>query len=136
MIDVVFLLLIFFVCAAAGQIKEAVLPTELSAPGETASETSAKQDPWVVDVWLTITTDPTGMTKVDMNGLEYSPVEMIAKPLRALADVSADSPVILKIGRNVPMQDWVVVYDLCEASGFESVNFAVRAEDVRTESPE
>ena len=30
MIDVVFLLLIFFICAAAGQVKEAVLPTEMS----------------------------------------------------------------------------------------------------------
>ena len=136
MIDVVFLLLIFFVCAAAGQIKEAVLPAELTAPGEVESETSAERDPWVVDVWLTIDTDDAGRTRVDMNGLEYSPVETIAEPLRALADVSADSPVILKIGQNVPMQQWVAVYDLCEASGFESVNFAVRAEDVRTPSSE
>ena len=132
MIDVVFLLLIFFICAAAGQIKEAVLPTELSAPGEVDADAATDRDPWVVDVWLAIESDDAGQTSVDMNGLKYSPVELIAEPLRTLAEVSADSPVILKIGGNVPMQDWVTVYDLCEASGFESVNFAVRAEDVRT----
>ena len=132
MIDVVFLLLIFFVCAAAGQIKEAVLPTELTAPGEVSAEAAAERDPWVVEVWLTISTDESGTSTVDMNGLKHSPVEMVAKPLRDLADVSADSPVILQIGQNVPMRDWVAVYDLCEASGFESVNFAVSAEDVRT----
>ena len=30
LIDVVFLLLIFFVCASTGQIRESLLPTELS----------------------------------------------------------------------------------------------------------
>lgn len=131
MIDVVFLLLIFFICAAAGQIKEAVLPTEMSASGSVASEPPPERDPWVVDVWLKLSSDESGVTTVDMNGSAYSPVASIAQPLRMLGELSPENPVILDIGEAVPMRDVVAVYDLCEAAGFESVNFAARAEDLR-----
>jgi biopolymer transport protein ExbD len=130
MIDVVFLLLIFFICAAAGQVKEAVLPTEMSATGNVAAETPTERDPWIVDVWLKLSADESGNTTVDMNGSTYSPVATVAEPLQALGDLSPESPVILEIAPNVPMRDVVAVYDLCETAGFEAVNFAARAEDV------
>jgi biopolymer transport protein ExbD len=136
MIDVVFLLLIFFICAAAGQIKEAVLPTEMSSTGSVASEQAADRDPWIVEVWLKLTSDADGETSVDMNGSAYSPVAAIAAPLRTLADLSPENPVILQIDPNVPMRDVIAVYDLCESAGFDSVNFAARAEDLRPPRPQ
>jgi biopolymer transport protein ExbD len=131
MIDVVFLLLIFFICAAAGQIKESVLPTEMSATGNVAAEAPIERDPWIVDVWLKLSADESGTTTVDMNGSPYSPVSAIAEPLQALGELSPENPVILDIAPSVPMRDVVAVYDLCEAAGFQSVNFAARADDIR-----
>ena len=96
-----------------------------------ASEQAADRDPWIVDVWLKLTSDADGVTTVDMNGSEYSPVETIGQPLRTLAELSPENPIILDIGGNVPMRDVIAVYDLCEAAGFESVKFAARSEDVR-----
>ena len=55
MIDVVFLLLIFFVCASAGQAIEETLPTHLNM-GSIETDVLPQQDPEPKgdEVWLTI----------------------------------------------------------------------------------
>ncbi len=131
MIDIVVLLLIFFVVAAAGQVHESLLPTELTAAGGIEASEPLDRDPWIVEVWLKLRTTNEGQTVIDMNGTEYADVKQLAAPLDELAQLSADSPVILDIGPEVPMQDVIAVYDLSRAAGFESVNFAAKAEDVR-----
>jgi biopolymer transport protein ExbD len=130
MIDVVFLLLIFFICAAAGQVKEAVLSTEMASTGAISNDQSAERDPWVVDIWLRLEHQQEETT-VNMNGTDYSPVVEIEQPLRLLGEVSPENPVILQVAGSVPMADVIAVYDLCESAGFESINFAARAEDLQ-----
>ncbi len=128
MIDVVFLLLIFFVCAAAGQVRESVLPTEMTASGNVESSEPVEQDPWIVEVWLTLQTDETGQTVIGMSGGRQFPnVEALTEPLTTLAELTPENPVILDIGPNVPMRDVIAVYDLCRRVGFESINFAAKA---------
>ncbi len=134
MIDIVFLLLIFFVVAAAGQVQESLLPTELAAAGNIESEEPLERDPWIVEVWLRLRTSVAGQTVIDMNGTEYANVEALAAPLHALADLSPENPVILDNGPHVPMRDVIAVYDLSRAAGFESINFAAKSEDVRRSS--
>ncbi|MCA9076384.1 MAG: biopolymer transporter ExbD [Planctomycetaceae bacterium] len=131
MIDIVFLLLVFFVVAAAGQVQESLLPTELTAAGGIESDQPIERDPWIVEVWLRLRTDEIGQTIIDMNGTEYATVDALAAPLNALAELTPDNPVILDNGPNVPMRDVIAVYDLSRAAGFESINFAAKAEDVR-----
>ncbi|MFG0334220.1 MAG: biopolymer transporter ExbD [Maioricimonas sp. JB049] len=132
MIDIVFLLLVFFVVAAAGQVQESFLPTELSAAG--AIETPAEpleQDPWIVEVWLRLQPDTvTGRTVVDMNGTIYEDFARLREQLRALAEISPDNPVILDIAPDIPLEDVIDVYDSCREAGFESVNFAADADAV------
>lgn len=130
MIDVVFLLLIFFVVAAAGQVRESVLPTEMTAAGSVESAEPVDRDPWIVEVWLALRTDESGRTVVDMNGRRFDDVASLSEPLTALAELTPENPVILDIGPHVPMRDVIAVYDLCRAVGFESVNFAAEAADV------
>lgn len=133
MIDVVFLLLIFFICAAAGQVKESVLATDLSETGSVDAAAAVEQDPWIVEVWIKLRTNADGQSTVDMNGTDYAPFEQVFEPLKTLAEAAPENPVILDIDGDVPMRDVVSVYDVCIAAGFESVNFAARAEDVRGE---
>ncbi|MEW4530651.1 biopolymer transporter ExbD [Maioricimonas sp. JC845] len=132
MIDIVFLLLVFFVVAAAGQVQESFLPTELSASGAIESPAEPlEKDPWIVEVWLKLMPDTvTGKTVVDMNGTIYEEIDRLREQLRALAEISPDNPVILDIAPDIPLEDVIDVYDSCRESGFESVNFAADADAV------
>ncbi len=132
MIDVVFLLLIFFVCAAAGQVRESVLPTEMTASGSVESNEPVEQDPWIVEVWLTLRSDEFGRTVIGMSGgRQFRDVDSLTEPLSTLAELTPENPVILDIGPQVPMRDVIAVYDLCRRVGFESVNFAAKAADLQ-----
>ncbi|MBX3438582.1 MAG: biopolymer transporter ExbD [Planctomycetaceae bacterium] len=131
MIDVVFLLLVFFMCAAAGQVRESVLPTEMTAAGSVESSDPVDRDPWNDEVWLALHRDASGRTLVGMNQRRFSEIAELAGPLHTLADLSREIPVILDVDAQVPMQDVISVYDLCRAAGFESVNFAADADALK-----
>ncbi|REJ80784.1 MAG: biopolymer transporter ExbD [Planctomycetota bacterium] len=126
MIDVVFQLLIFFVVASTGQVAEAFLPTELSAGGTvTAPVDPMEREPWADEVWVELIFDENeAKTLADLNGTLYEDLTVLTGVLRQLAEVSRESPVILDIGGDVPLGDVILVYDVCRAAGFDSVNFA------------
>ena len=125
MIDVVFLLLIFFVCASAGQALEETLPTRLNI-GSLKSDILAEDnpDPKKDEVWLTLKQSGVNKTIIDMNGNEYTDFALLGETLKQLSKVASDLPVILDINKDVPMGKVLHVYDLCRAADFESVNFA------------
>lgn len=126
MIDVVFLLLVFFVIGAAGQVPEALLPTELAAAGSIVSETPPAPPPLTVEVWLKLSYDAErNNTVIDMNGTKYDDVAELKVQLKALAELAPENPIVLDIGPDVPMGDVIDVYDTCQASGFLSVDFAL-----------
>lgn len=126
MIDIVFLLLIFFVVTASGQVREALLPAELAASGAIASDVlPAEPQPLEVEVWLKLIHRPEQQqTQVDMNGTLYTDLKQLKVILRTLAELGPENPVILDIAGNVPLGDVVDVYDTCQAAGFDSVSFA------------
>ncbi|WP_417849856.1 ExbD/TolR family protein [Thalassoglobus sp.] len=129
MIDIVFLLLIFFVVTASGGVREELLPTELSAAGAVESDiTPVEPQELTVDIWLKLMFEAEGKkTRVDMNGTVYEDLERLKEQLRALAELGPENPVILDIAGDVPLGDVVDVYDTCQAAGFESVSFAADA---------
>jgi biopolymer transport protein ExbD len=130
MIDVVFLLLIFFVCASAGQIAESLLPTELSAGSLEAADPVEPETP-LGDVWLYVRRDQ-GRTVVQVNegGVEHVDVSrsdvrsVLRSQLLALASATTEIPVILDIKGDVPVGDFINVYDICRAAKFDTINFA------------
>lgn len=132
MIDIVFLLLIFFVVTASGQVRETVLPTDLAASGAITSEALPPEpETLTVEVWLKLTIDESNQrTIVDMNGTTYSDLDRLKQQLRTLAELGPENPVILDIAGTVPLKDVVDVYDTCQAAGFESVSFAADAPPV------
>lgn len=126
MIDIVFLLLIFFVVTASAQIRELLLPTELSASGAVDVDVlPPESEPLTIDVWLKLSVaEETGRTVVDMNGTLYRDLDELKAQLRTLAELGPENPIILDIQPDVPLGDIVDVYDTCQSAGFESVSFA------------
>jgi len=124
MIDIVFLLLIFFVVSASGQVREMLLPADLPS-GQVDSEL-AEPDPisMTVEVWLKLSTIENGTTVVDMNGTTYQNLDQLKGQLRLLAEVGPDNPVILDIAQSVPLGDVVDIYDTAQSAGFDSISFS------------
>ena len=127
MIDVVFLLLIFFVCASVGQEVELLLPTELSAGSVTAAEMTQplEKESWADELWLRLSSDERQQrTIVELNDRQYRDYDSLRDQLLALAKLAPESPVILDIGPSVPVGDFIHVFDICREADFQTIRFA------------
>jgi len=123
MIDVVFLLLIFFVCTASFQIPESVLPSPLSLDGASADAPSDVVEPELERVVIEIVQrEDAGMIRI--NGRECASLDAMSELLVALVEIDASLPVILDIGGNVPVGTAIDVYDRCRLAGFRKIQFA------------
>lgn len=131
MIDIVFLLLIFFVCAAVGQIQESLLPTELSAGSIEAPDAVAVAKP-LGEVWLRLFQNDQNQTIAEMNDLEYASFDNLRDTLKQLAETAPEIPVILDIGPDVPLGEMIKVYDTCDSANFETIEFAIDRDEVDT----
>jgi len=129
MIDVVFLLLIFFVCASLGQVRESLLATEL-AGGSIEQARAAPVERPVGEAWVRLTRAG-GETRVELEGQVFDGdgrFTRLAAFLATLADAARELPVILDIDPDVPLGDMIRVYDACRAAEFDSIHFAIDPE--------
>ncbi|NOX53252.1 MAG: biopolymer transporter ExbD [Planctomycetes bacterium] len=131
MIDIVFLLLIFFVCASAGQIRESLLATELAAGDVQSEEPLQREPPLLGQLWLHLRRRPDQRTVVEFNNPEYGRTfddfDRLQVRLQELASIAREIPVILDIEPDVPMGDMIRVYDICRGADFETIQFATEA---------
>jgi biopolymer transport protein ExbD len=123
MIDVIFNLLIFFVCTVSFQPPEEVLPTHLSALGVAASVPRPPEivdfDDVVVKVLLR------GEDLVwEINREPYASLAQVRDVLASIAGVKRDLPVIIDAQGEVPLGSVIDIYDLCRLAGFQKVHFA------------
>ena len=130
MIDVIFQLLIFFVCASAGQVQEAHLPTGL-APGSVESVNPIVVERPFGEVWLKLHQRAGGepenqQTIVELNDREYFDDVSLRQTLAVLAETTPEIPVILDIDGPVPLGEVVRVYDACQAASFQQISFATK----------
>ncbi|QDT28713.1 Biopolymer transport protein ExbD/TolR [Gimesia panareensis] len=128
MIDVVFLLLIFFISASANQIREFLLPTELATGSIESTETVPQEKP-LGEVWLKLKRRD-DQTIVELNDREYAQFDQLKQTLTELAALAPEIPVILDINEDVPLGEMIRTYDTCLAAGFQSINFATDASKV------
>lgn len=133
MIDVVFLLLIFFVCTANFQQPEEELPTRLSLPG--AIETSAPLDPEIEDLEeIVVKVLWEGEVAWQINERKYRRLGEVRAVLEAIASrVKPDVPVILDVEGIVPMESVIDVYDVCRLAKLTNVRFAASPESLAAE---
>ena len=129
MIDVVFLLLVFFVCASVGQKPDSLLPAELSS-GETEAQVELPpEDPLDVqspEVRIRLTRDADAGLKIEVNERPVATPTELRDRLDNLAKFDPGSRIILDVADDVSVQQFIAVYDRCQALAFESISFAVR----------
>lgn len=130
MIDVVFLLLVFFVCASVGQKPDLLLPADLSNGTSENEAILPPPDPNQIkpqEVRIDLDQDTSGRLKIALNNGPLSGAMELKKRLQTLSDVDPRTIIILDASDDVSNQQWIAVYDLCQSLAFESISFAVRA---------
>lgn len=129
MIDVVFLLLVFFVCASIGQKPDTLLPATLS---EGATETDVELPPAAPEefepqiVTIGLARDAANRLSISLNDRPLSGARELRERLSALAALDPRTQVIMDTSDNVTNQQWIAVYDLCQQLQFQSISFAIR----------
>ncbi len=129
MIDMVFLLIVFFVWTSGMQAVEMLLPSHISEQtGTSPSETNdvpppeADFDPVVVRI--------VGEANSPAWRLNDQPLASLAElrgELEKLAAIKRDAPVILHPDPLLALGAVIEVYDVCRIVGFDKVQFAAEA---------
>jgi biopolymer transport protein ExbD len=129
MIDVVFLLLVFFICASVGGTADQLLPAELKGSSGSTEVVQPEKPP---EEWehpaIQIRLEPgeNGIS-VLLDEQLLSGTDMLTDRLTRLAAVDPESRIILNIHDDVQVQQFISVYDLCQTLKFQNISFAVTA---------
>lgn len=125
MIDVVFLLLVFFVVTASFRPPEWMLPSSLLTEG--GSQPATRIDPELIDLEHVVVKvfwqdDQPSWWVNEQPAASFADVQ---QTLAAVADIRQDIPVLIDPQDATPVQ-WVIqTYDAARIAGFEKVQFAV-----------
>jgi len=131
MIDVVFLLLVFFVWTASFQIVEHILPSEMSTQIGSEADPDVESPPPkdIDDVVIRIGWNGQAPTW-KINGDEVASLDEIAGQLKTILEIVANQPegvvVILDPDSIVPLGHVIEAYDVAKSSGFPDISFAVK----------
>ena len=132
MIDVVFLLLVFFICASIGGVADRLLPASLQGNTQPTPEAVASDSEWQhPPIFIRLqpggadTQDPAANPEVLLDGAPLTGLQELRERLTALAAVDLSAPVVLSIHDDIEVQHFVGVYDLCQRLKLEKISFAV-----------
>jgi biopolymer transport protein ExbD len=125
MIDVVFLLLVFFVWTASFQVVEQMLPAELSSQMGTDQATPLEPplEKDLEDIVIGVSFD--GKAAWTLNGQPLSDAATVERRLASIARVDPAATVIVHPAPEVPLEYVIETYDAAKLTGFTSVSFAV-----------
>ncbi len=126
MIDVVFLLLIFFVCTASFQIAEQILPAGLTLPAGSSTIDPSDVEPDLDQLVVTLQ-HANDQLQWTLNEQPYTRIEQLYERLSAIAGIDATLPVILDIDGAVAMVEVIQLYDVCQLAGLQRIHFAASA---------
>ena len=125
MVDVIFLLLVFFVFTANFDEIEKMLPMNLALPGRGAvSEKPVQPDFAPFDaVRICVFHNGEGETQWTINRRECHAEEELFETLAQLASVSKDLPTLIVPAADVSVERVLDVYDACRMNGLERIQF-------------
>lgn len=127
MIDVVFLLLIFFVCTASFQVVEAILPSPLSLPGKSTTALPPELSEPDLERVVIAVSQAEGQVRLRVNGQPCASQKRLSELLVALAAVDQTLPVLLDVEDETPLGMAIDVYDRCRLAKFERIQFVAEA---------
>jgi biopolymer transport protein ExbD len=130
MIDVVFLLMIFFICTASYQLAEELLPTSLAVASGSSRPAPVEAEP-ELERLIVRATRANGMTEWLVNERPCDTLLEVRQVLRAAAEIDRSLPVILDVADDVPLGDMIDVYDLCRLEGFKKIQFAAERKELK-----
>ena len=127
MIDVVFLLLVFFVWTASFHAVEYLLPSSLSQKQGTGQTVNVDEPPPEIEfedivVRISFTNNQPAWS---VNGQPVASLSEVRSQLALVADIKIDSPVILHPDETVPVGNVIDVYDATRLAGFTLIQFAI-----------
>ena len=124
LIDVVFLMLIFFMVSTTFD-KQTQLKVDLP---EAASQDTAAEKADQID----ITIDARGQFYVNERELVTHDAQTLRQTLQKIADGRADLPIIVSGDRNAPLQSMMTVLDVAAQLGMARLSFVARQADGET----
>ena len=125
MIDVIFLLLIFFVCTANLNAIEEILPTDFSRSGTNVS--LIEPDPDFIDLkYARIRiTYPNKTPHWQVEGHGCRSLQETRDVLSRIARSKPDLPVIIASEAAVPWENVIDTYDACRSAGLVRIQYEV-----------
>ena len=131
MIDVVFLLLIFFVWTSSFETPEFDLPSALAEPppGGSQANTDATPPVEIFDEIVVRLFVKDASLLIQLNGEEVEDVTALRMQLKQIIDLGVQPPVIIDPSDQVTMDRAVAVYDIARVAGADRVLLAARADD-------
>ena len=136
MIDVVFLLLIFFVWTSSFEVPEFDLPSALAEPPPGGAQKNT--DAPTVEVFDEIVVrifNRDAVESIQLNGVGVEDIAALKSRLKAIIELGVQPPVIIDPADRVTMARAVAVYDVARAAGADRVLFAARAAATGEEEP-
>lgn len=128
MIDVVFLLLVFFVWTSSFELPEFDLPSAIAEPPAGGSEANSDQTP-PVEAFEEIVVriiELDAQTIIQINGQNVNDLAQLKERIRQIIELGVQPPVIVDPADQITMSTAVEVYDAARAAGADRVLFAVR----------
>ncbi len=126
MIDVVFLLLIFFVCTASFQAVEWILPSSLLLSGSSSVEVPMEEFEDLEEIVITIRPLAQGVIW-QVNDRPCASRDELLAMLQAVASIDRSLPAIIDCDDRVELGEAIAVYDMARAVGLGRVQFAADA---------
>jgi biopolymer transport protein ExbD len=130
MIDVVFLLLVFFVWTSSFELPEFDLPSAIAQPPAGGNEIGSQQplpaeafDELFVGVSL-----QDARQVITLNGQRVDSLAALSARLKEILALGVQPPVIVDPSEQITMNVAVSVYDAARAAGADRVLFAARSE--------
>lgn len=133
MIDVVFLLLVFFLWTSSFDLPEFDLPSSLAEPPAGLSDANDDPPPPEAFDELVITVgriagsvvvDLDGPLNLTLNGEPIESVEQLSNRLREIVELGAQPPVIVDPDPETDVGAVIKIYDIARAAGLDRVLFA------------
>ncbi|RMF39328.1 MAG: biopolymer transporter ExbD [Planctomycetota bacterium] len=130
MIDVIFLLLVFFLATSSFQTVEKLLPSGVSTqPPATGSDSTQPPPEPTEDAIEQVVVKlrwQGGAVTAELNGVPLASFDELLERLTAIRVAYADVPVVIDPDDDVPMQDVVRAYDWARQAGLVRVYLAAR----------